>query len=211
MLMNRLETWMMVNPIREGLQRHIAGPTLARLGGTLQGGRALEIGCGHGEGVRIILEDFGAARVDAFDLDPALVARAHKKLLPYASQVRVWAGDVLAIDAPDGLYDAVFGFGVLHHLPDWRAGLDEVVRVLKPGGRFYSEESYAAFITHPFWRRVMDHPQHDRFSPAQYAQAMREAGLEVLGEEVMRGDGLGWIVARKPEGHGSTASDDASA
>ena len=47
---------------------------------------------------------------------------------------------LVAIHAADDTYDAVFDFGIIHHIPRWREALDEVARVLKPGGRFFFEE-----------------------------------------------------------------------
>ena len=38
------------------------------------------------------------------------------------------------------LRDVVIIFGVLHHISDWRKAIDEIVRVLKPGGSLYLEE-----------------------------------------------------------------------
>lgn len=194
MRMNRLETWMMNNPLRAAAQRWYAAPLLHRLGGSIPGARVLEIGCGNGVGADIILRRFGAARVDAFDLDPFMVELARRRLAPYGERARVWTGSTTEVPEADGTYDAVFAFGVLHHLPDWRAGLAEVRRVLKPRGRFFAEESYAPFITHPVWRRLLHHPQEDRFDHAGLKAELERQRFTLVGERRM-GNGLGWLVA----------------
>jgi SAM-dependent methyltransferase len=78
-LLNRLEYALMNNPVRAGLQRHVEARRLLRMGGPMHGGRALEIGCGRGVGTELILDMFGAERVDAFDLDPRMVALARQR------------------------------------------------------------------------------------------------------------------------------------
>jgi len=85
MLMNRIETAVINSAPRRGLQHFYEVPLLARLGGRIAGGRALEAGCGSGQGTRLILDKFGAARVDAFDLDPAMVDKARRRLARYGS------------------------------------------------------------------------------------------------------------------------------
>lgn len=197
MQMNGFETWLMDTWARRAVQRHHAAPLMRRLGGGATAGRALEIGCGHGHGIPIVFDVFGATHVDGFDLDPALVAAAQQRIARYGERARVWVGDAERLEAADGTYDSVFAFGVLHHLPDWRRGLAEVARVVKPGGIFFAEESYAGFITHPFWRRLMDHPQTDRFDHASFRIAMEAAGFSELGESLALGSGTGWVVGRK--------------
>jgi ubiquinone/menaquinone biosynthesis C-methylase UbiE len=195
MRMNRLETWMMNNPVRAAAQRWHAGPLFERLGGRTEGLRVLEPGCGRGVGVEILLERFGAARVDAFDFDPEMVGLARRRLARYGERVKLWEGSATSIPAADGTYDAVFTFGVLHHVPAWREALAEVRRVLKPGGRLFAEESFASFITHPVWSRLLHHPQEDRFDAAGLRREFERYGLRVTGEELGFGESLGWFVA----------------
>ena len=196
MILNQVEFALMNNPIRSAVQRHFEAQKLLRMGGKMDGGRALEIGCGRGVGTQLILDVFGAEHVDAFDLDVRMVEKARRRLRDRGSQVRVWVGDASAICAPDSTYDAVFDFGIIHHVPDWRAVLAEVHRVLKPGGRFYAEEMLRRFIVHPVTRRLLEHPLHDRFDAAEFASGLRASGLEPESVEELW-DSIGWFSARK--------------
>ena len=80
-----------------------------------------------------------------------------------APQISLYVGDVFRLPYRDGALDGVFGFGVLHHLPDWRGGLREIARVLKPGGFYFLEEFYPQFYQNFLARRLFLHPEHDRF------------------------------------------------
>jgi len=196
MLLNRIETVMMNNPVRALVQRRIEAARLLEMGGRLDGGHALEVGCGRGVGAELIFERFGAGRLDAFDLDPRMVALAARRLERFGDRVRVRVGDVTAIDAPDAHFDAVFDFGIVHHVPDWRAALREIHRVLKPGGRLYAEEVLERFILHPLWRRLLDHPEIDRFDAAGFAEALEQAGLQLAARRQLWG-WFAWYVAHK--------------
>ncbi|MCX6466373.1 MAG: class I SAM-dependent methyltransferase, partial [Pseudonocardiales bacterium] len=148
---------------RRALQRFYEVPTLRRLGGALPAdAHVLEVGCGAGYGTELILRRFGAARMDAIDLDPAMVTRARRRLSGYGDRVQLATGDVTdlrtALGAEDGSYDAVFDFAIVHHVPDWRAAVAEIVRVLKPGGRFYFDEVTAAALATRGYRWLFDHP-----------------------------------------------------
>jgi len=197
MILNRLEYWLMNNPIRAALQRHVEARRFLRMGGPIRGGRVLEIGCGRGVGVELILDLFGAETVDAFDLDPRMVALAQKRLSSRGPRIRLWIGDAAAINAPDATYDAVFDFGIVHHVPNWRDALAEVHRVLRPGGRFYAEEPVAGFLNHPLMHRLFAHPVEDRFEASDFRTALGEVGLIVSGEEQIWRT-MCWFVATKP-------------
>ncbi|MFO0762658.1 MAG: class I SAM-dependent methyltransferase [Byssovorax sp.] len=196
MLLNAFEKRMMNNPVRQAVQRWFEAERLLAMGGPVAGGHALEIGCGRGAGVELILDMFGASRVDAFDLDPDMVARAERRLASRGDRVKLWAGDAETIEADDGTYDAVFDFGIVHHIPRWRAALREVARVLRPGGRFYAEEVLARFILHPVWRRLLDHPLADRFDRRGFAEGLEEAGLRVIETRELFGQ-FAWFIADK--------------
>jgi ubiquinone/menaquinone biosynthesis C-methylase UbiE len=176
-LLNRLEFALMNNPLRAAIQRHYEAVRLLRMGGPMPGGRALELGCGRGVGTELVLDLFKADRVDAFDLDPRMVARARDRLRLRGSRAQTWVGDAAAIPTASDTYDAVFDFGILHHVPDWRRALHEVKRVLKPGGVFYAEEALAPLIDNAVMKKLFEHPRADRFDVAAFQAGMTDAGL----------------------------------
>lgn len=192
MLMNRIETWVVNNPARTLLQRNVEARRLLRMGGRVDGGTALELGCGRGEGARIILERFGAARVVGIDLDPAQIERARRRLgARYDDRVDLRLGDAARLDFPDGSFDAVFDFGILHHVPEWRQALCEVRRVLAPGGRFYFEEVLRGFLDTRASRLLFRHPEEGHFTAEELIDACRSAGLDMIGDVTRIGS---WFV-----------------
>lgn len=186
-LMNGVETALVNSPPRRALQRYYEVPVLQRFGGVLApGAQVLEVGCGAGYGTELILTRFRAGRVDAIDLDPAMVARARRRLARYADRIRLVTGDVTdlraaGLDADDAGYDAVFDFTIIHHVPDWRAAVAEVVRVLRPGGRFYFDEVTAAALTTRGYRYLFDHPTQDRFTGDEFVAELQRHRLRVRG------------------------------
>jgi SAM-dependent methyltransferase len=91
----------------------------------------LDVGCGTCRYTRELARGL-AATVVALDTAPLLLARARDDVPP---NVRLAAADVEALPVPDASCDAVVGNAVLHHLRLERA-VPELVRVLRPGGRF---------------------------------------------------------------------------
>ena len=180
MKLNRVEKALMNNPVRELLQWRYEAPLLERLGGRVDGLQALEVGCGRGVGTEIILRRFGAAHVTAFDLDPDMVRQAQRRLSRYGRQrVGLSVGDVTAIDAPDGAFDAVFDFGIIHRVPDWQAAVREVSRVLRPDGRFFFEEVTAQALNRWAYRTFLDHPRENRFSREELVAELGRHGIVV--------------------------------
>ena len=182
MKLNRIEKALMNNPVRALVQRLHEAALMERLGGRVEGARVLEIGCGRGVGTEIIFERFGAREVHAFDLDPDMIERAWGRLYRYPpKRLRLFVGDAAAIDAEDASYDAVFDFGIIHHVPAWQQAVAEVARVLKPGGRFFFEEVTKRALDRWFYRTFLEHPKTNRFSAEEFIAELERQGI-VVGE-----------------------------
>ena len=99
-------------------------------------GTALELGAGTGF-FSLNLKQAGILdEVHVTDLSPGMVeaARANAEALGFTVHGRV--ADAERIPYDDNTFDVVVGHAVIHHIPDVEAAFREVLRVLKPGGRF---------------------------------------------------------------------------
>ncbi len=178
MKLNALEFALMNNPVRAASQRWLETPWLIGPRGSLAGNCVLEVGCGRGVGIEILLV-LGAAHVTGFDLDPKMVALAQKRVAQYGDRARVFVGDAEAIDAPDASFDAVVDFGIIHHVPNWRQALKEIARVLEPGGTFYFEDLLKGFISAWPVRNLFDHLQAAQFYGGEFRAGLEAADLYV--------------------------------
>ncbi len=111
--------------------------------GDLRGQQVLELGCGPGD-YTIMLARRGA-QVTAVDIAPASLEitcqRARLNQVDGAIRPTWQAAETLAF--PDGIFDWVVGFGLLHHADPVRLG-PEVRRVLRPGGKALFREPLGA-------------------------------------------------------------------
>jgi ubiquinone/menaquinone biosynthesis C-methylase UbiE len=136
MRLNALGRASMNNAARRLLQERYMAPMLERLGGGASAGRALEVGTGRGAMLATIRTRFRAGPVVGLDLDPQMISRRpHRR----RSADRFVLGDVGCLPFPDASFDSVFDFGAVHFVADWERALDEVRRVLAPGGRYFFE------------------------------------------------------------------------
>ncbi|MEU0939207.1 MULTISPECIES: class I SAM-dependent methyltransferase [unclassified Embleya] len=201
MRMNTVEKIVVASPLRRAPQVWYETPLLLRLGGRLDpGAHALEIGCGTGRGIDLILNRFGAARVDGIDLDSASLARARRRWHGNSrvALVECSATDLRAgLGAADASYDAVFDFAIVHHITDWRACLAEVGRVLRPGGRFYFSEMTARALARPSLAFLFDHPTEDRFGDRDFLDELPRHGLDVVGSKSLLGDYFFGVARRR--------------
>jgi SAM-dependent methyltransferase len=99
-------------------------------------GRALELGCGTGFFLLNLMQAGVAARGSVTDLSPGMVQAALRNAGHLGLDVDGRVADAERIPYDDATFDLVVGHAVLHHIPDVELALREVLRVLKPGGRF---------------------------------------------------------------------------
>lgn len=109
-----------------------------------QSEKVLEVGCGSGSD----LLQFAKHGAEAFGID---ITEQHVELARerLGSLGEVCLGDGRNIPFRDSFFDYVYSHGVIHHSDEPRRISAEIIRVLKPGGRFnvhvYSLFSYATF------------------------------------------------------------------
>ena len=104
------------------------------LQGRLLQGNVLEIGCGSGAMAAEILRRHPRTRLTATDFDDAMVEVAARRLAEFGDRAVVRQADATALPFPDGTFDCVVTFLMLHHVLDWERALAEIARVLRPGG-----------------------------------------------------------------------------
>lgn len=105
--------------------------TLARLA-LAPGERLLDVGCGTGALLAAVREAVPGVDAVGADLAPEMLAAARARL---GAAVPLVAADAARLPVRAGRFDAVVSTSAFHYWPDPRAGLAEVARVLRPGGR----------------------------------------------------------------------------
>ncbi|WP_068262420.1 class I SAM-dependent methyltransferase [Janibacter limosus] len=99
-------------------------------------GRTLELGAGTGF-FSLNLKLAGLVdEVHVSDLSPGMVEAAQQNAQRLGFEIDGRVADAEALPYEDDSFDLVVGHAVIHHIPDVEGALREVVRVLKPGGRF---------------------------------------------------------------------------
>ena len=121
--------------------------------------RVLEIGCGLGtDGAQ-----FAKAGADytGIDLTEAAIELARKRFQLSTLRGTFQVGDAEKLDFPDNTFEVVYSHGVLHHTPDIQSAIQEIHRVLRPGGRakvmLYHRNSYNYRVNISILRRAGVH------------------------------------------------------
>lgn len=115
--------------VRQGLYAYktpdydLPGVVISRLAG--QPKRVLDVGCGNGRYTTRLREAFPGAEVIGVDLAPGILESVPEPTV---------AADVADLPFEDGSADVVLAMHMLYHVPDIAAALDELQRVLAPGG-----------------------------------------------------------------------------
>jgi ubiquinone/menaquinone biosynthesis C-methylase UbiE len=100
-------------------------------------GRVLDVGAGTGFLLLNLWQEGMVQEAHALDISPGMLSVCVDNARQIGCDVQVRVGDIEALPYPDGFFDLVVGHAVLHHIPDVRAALREVHRVLAPGGALF--------------------------------------------------------------------------
>ena len=100
----------------------------------LKGKRVLEIGCGLGAHAQLLSE--AECNLTCIDLTEKGVTNTRRRLNLRGLHADIRQMDAEHLDFPDGEFDFVWSWGVIHHSADTEGIIRNVFRVLKPGGEF---------------------------------------------------------------------------
>lgn len=149
---------------------------------------ALDVGCGEGESTRRLRDRVPV--VLGLDEHEPSIAQARSE----GGDIDYVLGDLLTTDLPADAFDVVCSVAMLHHL-DHRRGLEEMARLVRPGGRILvvgiarsrsladwtrDAVDWLALRRHPLFAEQWHTPSPKVWPPPlSYGQA-REVSLEVL-------------------------------
>jgi ubiquinone/menaquinone biosynthesis C-methylase UbiE len=97
---------------------------------------SLGLGCGTGFFTLNLMLAGVIETAHVSDLSPGMVNAARRNAQGLGFTIDGRVADAETLPYPDDSFDLVIGHAVLHHIPDVELALREVLRVLKPGGRF---------------------------------------------------------------------------
>jgi len=166
---------------RDDLQVRLEVPLLLNLLRIPAGGRLLEIGCGSGAALLELASRLQPCRVSGVDIDRGLLQGARERFANAGVHVDLYDTDVRALPFVDECFDIVIDFGTCYHIGRPLVALQEISRVLCPGGLFVHETKLSQLLAHPVrssgrWLPWASTPQLQRYRHAMLWAARRKSG-----------------------------------
>lgn len=167
------------------------------------GSRVLDVGCGIGGSARLLALDYGFD-VLAISISPVQVDRARALTPPdLAPRCRFAVMDALALELPDGGFDAVWSVEAAPHMPDKQRYADELLRMLGPKGRLAvadwnrRDESVGPMDSLERWvmRQLLDQWAHPEFASIA---AMRQHFSQSPWAANINVESADWTIATVP-------------
>jgi demethylmenaquinone methyltransferase/2-methoxy-6-polyprenyl-1,4-benzoquinol methylase len=145
---------------------------------------AVDLACGTGDIAFASEQRWPEATVHGIDASSQMIAAAEARRMRTTSRVRFSVGDAMSLPFETGSVDLVTAGYCYRNVPDWRAGLAEAARVLRPGGTLLTLDFFRP--TSAAWRSLF------------------------LGYLRVAGDAVGWLWHRSPVVYGYIAPSIAS-
>ncbi|MFC1892734.1 class I SAM-dependent methyltransferase [Chloroflexota bacterium] len=168
------------SPIRRFFQKHyefrVIRQFLKRNGIDLTNTVILDAGCGSGYSTELIAKELQPKELVAFDVMPEQIELARRRGL----SANIFVGDATNIELHSHMFNAVFVFDIMHHIPKWRIALTEISRVTKSGGVLLIEEPSNEALGEAERYFKIYHPQGARFDWNEFAEGLDEAGYQVI-------------------------------
>ena len=159
-------------------------------------GRTLEVAIGTG----LNLPHYPpGVRVTGIDLTPEMLAVARRRSADLGRSVDLTEGDAQALPFTDSTFDTVICTYAMCSVPDERATVLEMKRVLKPGGRLILLDHIRSSVAPLYWvQRLMELPSRNRDEltrrPREHVEA---AGFTIEESDRLRAGVVERLVARK--------------
>ncbi|MET0274067.1 MAG: class I SAM-dependent methyltransferase [Phenylobacterium sp.] len=137
----------------------------------------IDLGSGTGRFTPALADAFGGP---VYGVEPAAKMRQVAEAQASHPEVSYLAGEAAKIPLPAASADLVLMFLSFHHVPDRAAAAAEILRVLKPGGRFILRSTFKERIPDHWWRAFF--PRSQQVEEAMFpTTAEAQAVFEVAG------------------------------
>ena len=121
---------------------------MIRLAQLNHGQFVLDAGCGLGGLIERINEHWSGMELTGLNVDPEQLDICHRIRPQSGNSLRWQEGDACKLPFEDQIFDCVFCVEAMFHFPSRRKFLAEVLRVLKPGGRFVASDIVLLDVPH---------------------------------------------------------------
>ncbi|AFZ72808.1 class I SAM-dependent methyltransferase [Natronobacterium gregoryi] len=159
---------------------HTAKHALARMP-VEEGDTILDLGTGSGYALRALRETANTGPSYGFDGSPEMVRNARD----YTDEddIEYVCGDFDNLPFEDDSIDHVWSMEAFYYAANPHNTLEEIARVLRPGGTFYCAVNYYEENVHSHeWQEYIE-VEMTRWDREQYREAFRDAGLSVAEQD----------------------------
>jgi ubiquinone/menaquinone biosynthesis C-methylase UbiE len=157
--------------------------SLVEWAGLAEGATVLDVGCGTGAATRLAAKQVGpSGRVIGVDVNPGMIDVARSIPSDQGATIEWHEQSAYSLPVGDQSVDGVLSAQMLQFLQNKEAGVAEMARVLKPGGRV-AVSAWAAMQENPYFHAQVD--ASTKYLGADVAAGIR-AGLSLSKVEDIR-------------------------